>query len=105
VRHRGIDVHARVSELCELAASGKVIRRERMATTQVGLRRRFERKPRSRIVIECSGSSPWVVRLLEELGHEVVVVNPRRVRLIAESTLKCDRIDAEILARLSRLEP
>jgi transposase len=36
------------------------------------------------------------------MGHEVVVVNPRRVRLIAESTLKTDRIDAEILAWLCR---
>jgi transposase len=105
MRHCGIDVHARVSELCELSASGRVLRRERMATTQAGLRRRFEGKPKARIVVECGGSTPWVVRLLEELGHQVVVVNPRRVRLIAESTLKCDRVDAEILARLSRLEP
>jgi transposase len=42
--------------------------------------------------------------LLCELGHEVTVVNPRRVRLIAESTLKTDGIDAEVLARLSRLD-
>jgi transposase len=40
--------------------------------------------------------------LLRDLGHDVVVVNPRRVKLIAESTLKTDRIDAEILARLLR---
>jgi transposase len=105
VRHCGIDVHAKTSELCEVSASGKVVRRERMATTQAGFRRRFEAVPRARIVVECSGSTPWVVRLLEGLGHDVVVVNPRRVRLIAESTLKCDRVDAEILARLSRLEP
>jgi transposase len=48
--------------------------------------------------------TPWVYRLLGELGHDVVVVNPRRVRLIAESTLKTDGIDAEVLARLSRLD-
>ncbi len=105
MRHCGIDVHARASELCELSAGGKVIRRERMATTKAGFRRRFGGAAKTRIVVECSGSTPWVVRLLEDLGHEVVVVNPRRVRLIAESTLKCDRIDAEILARLSRLDP
>jgi transposase len=105
VRHCGIDVHARTSELCEVSGSGKVVRRERLATTQTGFRRRFEGVARTRVVVECSGSTPWVVRLLEELGHEVVVVNPRRVRLIAESTLKCDRVDAEILARLSRLGP
>ena len=75
MRHCGIDVHARVSELCELSTAGKVIRRERMATTQAGFRRRFERAPKTRIVVECSGSTPWVVRLLGDLGHEVVVVN------------------------------
>ena len=35
----------------------------------------------------------------------MVVVNPRRVRLIAESTLKTDAIDAEILARLAGSDP
>jgi transposase len=105
VKHCGIDVHAKTSELCEVSASGRVVRRERLATTEAGLRRRFEGAPRTRVLMECGGPTPWMVRLLEKLGHEVVVVNPRRVRLIAESTLKCDRIDAEILARLSRLEP
>lgn len=105
MKHCGIDVHARTSELCEVSGSGKVVRREGMATTAAAFRRRFEGAPRARVLLECGGSTPWIVRLLEELGHEVVVVNPRRVRLIAESTLKCDRIDAEILARLSRLEP
>ena len=105
MRHCGIDVHARTSELCEVSASGKVIRRWRMASTEAGFRRRFEGAGRTRVVIEGCGSRKWIVRLLESLGHEVVVVNPRRVRLIAESTLKCDRVDAEILGRLSRFGP
>jgi transposase len=105
VRHCGIDVHAKTSELCEVCGNGKVVRRERFSTTRAQLRRRFEGVARMRVVMECGGSTPWIVRLLEALGHEVVVVNPRRVRLIAESTLKCDRVDAEILARLSRLDP
>jgi len=104
VRHCGIDIHARTSELCEVSRQGKVIRQERFSTTQAGYRRRFEGVARMRVVVESGGSTPWIARLLEELGHEVVVVNPRRMRLIAESTLKCDRLDAEILARLSRLD-
>jgi transposase len=38
-------------------------------------------------------------------GHEAIVANPRRVRLIAENDSKNDRFDAELLARLGRLDP
>lgn len=104
MRHLGIDVHAKTSELCEVSPQGKVARRERFATNREAYRRRFEGAPRCRVVMECGGSTPWIARLLKSYGHDVVVVNPRRVRLIAESTLKCDRVDAEILARLSRMD-
>jgi transposase len=46
-----------------------------------------------------------VSRLVTRLGHEAVVANPRRVRLIAANDSKCDRLDAELLARLGRLDP
>ena len=55
--------------------------------------------------MECGSMTPWVYRLVSSMGHEVVVVNPRRVRLIGESTLKSDEIDADVLARLSRFDP
>lgn len=58
-----------------------------------------------RVCIEASGQSAWVERILRACGHEVVVANPQRVRLIAESTLKNDRVDAETLARLVRIDP
>jgi transposase len=51
-------------------------------------------------VIDACSISPWVSRCLEELGHEVVVVNPRNVALIAKSCKKTDRGDAEMRARL-----
>jgi transposase len=46
-----------------------------------------------------------VSRLLGELGHEVLVANPRRVRAIADSQKKTDQHDAELLARLGRVDP
>ena len=49
--------------------------------------------------------SPWVSRLLEELGHEVIVAHARNVRLIGESRKKDDRLDARTLARLARIDP
>ena len=49
--------------------------------------------------------SPWVSRLLSELGHEAIVAHARRVRLIGESKRKDDRLDAFTLARLVRIDP
>jgi len=39
------------------------------------------------------------------LGHEVIVANARKVRLIGESRKKDDRLDARTLARLARIDP
>jgi transposase len=59
----------------------------------------------SRVALEVGTHSPWVSRLLVACGHEVVVANARRVRLISETPTKSDRLDAEKLARLARVDP
>jgi transposase len=55
--------------------------------------------------METGTHSPWVSRLLEECGHEVLVANARKLRLIYANKRKTDEIDAENLARLARLDP
>jgi transposase len=65
----------------------------------------FGAMPRSRIALEIGTHSPWISRLLSELGHEVIVANARKVRLIGESRQKDDRLDAQTLARLARIDP
>jgi transposase len=57
------------------------------------------------MVMEVGTHSPWASRKLAELGHEVIVANPWKVRLIAASIKKTDRSDAETLARLGRVDP
>jgi transposase len=104
MEHVGIDVHQKYSEICWLSEAGEVKQRRRLPTTEASLRRFFGHLEPVRVVLESSCVTPWVSRLLGEMGHEVVVLNPRRVRLIAESTLKSDTVDAEILARLSRFD-
>jgi transposase len=44
-------------------------------------------------------------RLLEALGHEVIVANPRKLRAIYDNDSKSDQVDAEYLARIGRLDP
>ena len=82
----GIDLHAEQSQICVLDEGGEVIATSRVRTSRKALERFFSRD-RMRVVMEAGGSSPWVSRLLDSLGHEVVVCSPRRVRLIAESIM------------------
>jgi transposase len=87
--------------------SGEVIEEGKLRTTPEALKRRFssEQQP-LRIAVEAGTHSPWVSRLLEEeCGHEVLVANPRKTRLIYSNKRKTDEIDAENLARLARLDP
>jgi len=58
-----------------------------------------------RIAIEAGTHSPWVSRVLEGCGHEVLVANARKLRLIYANKRKTDEVDAENLARLARLDP
>jgi transposase len=102
----GVDLGDRFSSGCGLESeSGKVKSEWRMATTRQGLARHFEGQPRMRIAVEVGTHSPWVSRLLASWGHEVLVANPRKVRLIAHSRRKSDRFDGRTLARLARLDP
>jgi hypothetical protein len=102
----GLDLGDRYSYLCLLDTDGgEVIEEGRVRTTPEALRRRFASQPPMRIAIETGTHSPWVSRLLEECGHEVLVANARKLRLIYANKQKTDEVDAENLARLARLDP
>ena len=68
------------------------------------MRTRFEGLARTRIALEVGGRSAWVSELLGELGHEVLVANARKLRMIFQSDSKNDRLDAEQLARVARMD-
>lgn len=102
----GIDLGDRYSHLCLLdTENGEVIEESRIATNRKAFERRFSGAEPMRVGIEASTHSPWVSRILEDHGHEVLVANARKVRLIYSEGHKTDRIDAEKLARLARLDP
>jgi transposase len=102
----GLDLGDKYSRLCLIDnESGEVVEEGRLRTTPEALRRRFETERPLKIAIEVGTHSPWVSRLLEECGHEVLVANARKIRLIYGSKHKNDKLDAENLARLARLDP
>jgi transposase len=101
----GLDLADSFTQICIVDAAGTVIAEERVRTTTSDFQRRFSGLPRTRVVLEVGTHSPWVSRLLTQLGHEVIVANARRVRLIGHSHRKNDRTDAAQLARLGRMDP
>jgi transposase len=82
-----------------------VLLERKLSTTPKAMKVIFRAMPRSRIALETGTHSPWVSRLLKELGHEPIVAHARSVRLIGESRRKDDRLDAMTLARLVRIDP
>ena len=101
----GLDLGDRFSYYCILNGAGEVLLEHKLPTTPQAMKQVFGGMPRSRIALETGAHSPWVSRLLTELGYEVIVAHARNVRLIGESSRKDDQLDARTLARLARIDP
>lgn len=101
----GLDMGDRYSHYCLLNQEGDVVEEARIQSTEAAIRRHFEGEPRLRIALECGTHSPWVSRLLKELGHQVIVANARKIPAITGSESKNDRNDAEQLARFAAFDP
>ena len=91
----GLDLGDKYSYLCLIdTVSGEIMEEGRLRTTPEALGRRFSSEQPMRIAIEAGTHSPWVSRVLEECGHEVLVANARKLRLIYSNKRKTDEIDA-----------
>jgi len=101
----GLDLGDRSSRYCILDEAGEVVSENSVPTTKGGLDSLFGKMPSSRVALEVGTHSPWVSRQLAGLGHEVIVANPYKVKLITQSVRKNDRVDAQKLARLARVDP
>jgi transposase len=101
----GLDLGDRFTEGRVLDETGELVEAFRVRTTEPALSTRLASFPPSRVILEVGTHSPWVSRCVAKQGHEAIVANPRRVRLIAENDSKSDGIDAELLAQLGRVDP
>jgi len=101
----GIDLGDKQSKYRVLDLQGDLIGDGVVATTLAALGLLFSGKGRMRIAVEVGTHSPWVSRLLKEQGHEVIIANPRKLRLVAQSDSKNDHADAALLARLACAGP
>ena len=103
-RTTGLDLGDQHSYYYTLDQAGEEVESGRVKTSREAVEKRFGGGEPMRVVIEAGTHSPWVSRLLAGLGHEVIVANPRKVRLISDNEGKDDPVDAELLARLGRVD-
>lgn len=101
----GLDLGDKKHAICVLNKAGDVLEERTITNHRESIRRLSLKYPRSRIAMEVGMHSPWTSRMLKELGHEVLVANPRKVRAIYANTRKSDQNDARMLARIARFDP
>lgn len=100
----GIDLGDTTSLVHVRNQAGEFVEETRLPTTAAALEREFGQQPQMRIALEVGMHSRWTSRLLRGYGHDVVVADARKLRLIYENPRKSDRVDAEYLAKLVRLD-
>lgn len=101
----GMDLGDRSHIVVVLDAEGEELGCFELVNTKVSLKRFFEGYIGARVAIEAGTHSPWISGLLEEMGFQVYVGNPRKLRMIWDSIDKSDERDARMLAMVCRMEP
>ena len=96
----GLDLGDRSSWYCVLDEAGTIVLEQKVSTTAKTLQEVFGGMPRSRIALETGMHSPWISRLLGELGHEVIVANARKLRLIGKVARRMIGWMRQTLARI-----
>jgi transposase len=101
----GVDLGDQWSHYCILGLEGETLAEGQLRTTQQNIAEFFQALNAARAVFEVGTHSAWVQEVICGCGHEVLVANPRLMEGSKRRKRKNDRIDANKLARLGRVDP
>ena len=97
--YAGIDLHKKTIVVCVLNQDLKITHRRTFACGDPeAIVAFFQQLGPFQAVVEATASYEWLVALIEPLAQKVVLANPKKLRVIAESTKKTDKLDAQVLA-------
>lgn len=100
----GVDLGDTQHRYHVLDQAGNTIGRGGLLNSREAFTRLAEQYPGARVAIEVGTHSPWISAHLLDQGCEVYVANARKLRAIYENERKCDEYDAEMLARIARVD-
>jgi transposase len=105
MRYAGIDLHKKTISVCVLDQERSKVCQVRLACSDPErIRRFFAGLGEFEAVVEATASYEWLVRLIEPLAQRVLLAHPQKLRIIAESTRKSDKLDARVLAEFLALD-
>jgi transposase len=101
----GIDLHKKTISVCVVNQERKVLKRQTLNCAESGkIVAFFEDWREFQAVVEATASYEWLWRLLEPLAQRLVLAHPKKLRVIAESKNKSDKLDAQVLAEFLALD-
>ncbi|MCW3130607.1 MAG: transposase [Methanophagales archaeon] len=102
--YAGVDLHKNFCQTIICTREGELIKEGRIRTEKEDIEEFFSDLEDLEIAFEASSNYEYFYDLLESLGHKVVLAHPLKTRMIAESRVKTDKVDAKTLAELLRVE-
>ena len=108
MRYVGVDLHKQTISLCVVELAGrerKVVQRKRFRCGDEEAIAAYFAGPGSyEAVVEATASYEWFVQLIEPTAARIVLAHPGKLRVIAESKNKTDKLDAQTLAEFLALD-
>ncbi len=98
----GIDLASETSAVCLLNEAGIMIHEQAISTEAADFEQVLDGHQAVRCVVEASPLAEWVVCILKDLGHEAIIIDPRRAKAVTQTKNKTDKLDARNLARLAQ---
>ena len=100
----GVDLGDQWSNYCILGLEGETLAEGQLRTTREDVAEFFGALATARVIFEVGTHSAWVREVVVGCGHEVLVANPRLMEGRKRGKRKNDRLDAQKLARLGRVD-
>jgi len=93
----GLDLGVKSSAFCIVDEKGKLIAEAEIPTDEKCFERAFGRADMMRVVVEACPLAEWACQLLEELGHEAIIIDARHAKAVIRTKKKTDQVDARVI--------
>src|SRR5262245_5659398 len=101
----GVDLGDQWNNYCILGLEGETLAEGQLRTTREDVAEFFRALSAARVILEVGTHSAWVREVVVGCGQEVLGANPRLMDGTKRRKRKNDRLDANKLARMGRVDP